>query len=100
MTDIDPAVYRKAAAVIRKGGLVKGAFSTGYGYCTLGAIGYNHTAMQEGTARATVLADLIGNVHQENPAKVISAWNDAEERTPDDVITLLEQAAEKLEANR
>jgi hypothetical protein len=105
MTDIDPAVYRTAADRIRKGGLIKGDYSDGQGnYCTLGAVGWPGTTYIQSIARAELLADLIGYTPELYDLKgapaIVTHWNDAEERTAEDVITLLEQAAEKLEANR
>jgi hypothetical protein len=102
----DPAVYRKAADVIREGGLAKGVYGTDGGqHCLVGAM---FQAKQDlhlrvtADAEARYLAELLGLPGRANEISHygVAVWNDAPERRPEDVITLLEQAAEKLEADR
>lgn len=113
-TDIDPSVYRKAAAAIRTGGLEKNAYgpidSDRQPHCTVGAL--RHATGQPWVSFSILgpLADLLGPQpcpcgHAdcgicEDPFGVITRWNDADGRTQDEVLLLLEQAAEKLEADR
>lgn len=111
-TDIDPAVYRKAAQVIRTGGLTQGAFFTDDGkHCTVGALRTLTGSLPETYRFLPLLADLIGGPQPcpcggtgcgtaLDPYGNVTRWNDHPQRTPDDVLLLLEQAAEKLEADR
>lgn len=108
----DPALLRKAADIIHEGGLSKGLFSTDDGrHCTVGALleaAYGETVWEEGRPDtsnpivyegAQALAQVVapGNLATLLP---IYNWNDALERTAEDVIDAFEQAAQQLEANR
>lgn len=114
MSDIDPAVYRKAADVIRKSGLEKNNYgdmnTDRVPHCTIGALRYATGQPWVSFSILGPLADLLGpqpcpcgNANCgicEDPFSAITRWNDHPQRTPDDVLLLLEQAAEKLEADR
>jgi hypothetical protein len=109
VSTLDPAVYRRAADVIRQGGLAKRAYRSGSTHCTVGAL---RTARQLDALVGSPLADepwtvplaeMLGLPIGDAPCHagaLITVWNDEEERTEQDVILLLEQAAEKLEADR
>lgn len=109
MTALDPAVYRRAADVIRTGGLAKGVYRRGTTHCVVGALRVaRQRDPQAGSFRSDVpwttpLSEMLGlAVLPDNPfqtIRVVSQWNDAPERTPEEVVTLLEQVAEKLEAD-
>jgi hypothetical protein len=97
---------RAAADLIRKGGLAKGSFyrrpaGEDTSYCTVGAIVETHgdyiLSFMDSPALVKV-RELLGIVDPAHPWIAIARWNDQPERTDKDVITLLEQAAEKLEA--
>jgi hypothetical protein len=107
-TDVDPTVYRQAADVLRHDSWGQGRLHGSDGtHCLVGALcvvtGKNGNLLAKVEPELTPLADLLGG----NPACggelaeiVIINWNDADGRTADEVVTLLEQAAEKLEADR
>jgi hypothetical protein len=102
MTTLDPAIYRKAAHVIATGGLAKGTFSrpdlAPVPHCTVGALmEATGRALDNHSTEVEFLDHLLGIAPCGIPASV-TRWNDRPETTADDVITLLEQAAEKLEA--
>jgi hypothetical protein len=97
-----PGDYRSAAGVIKRHGLAQEAFHDEDGYCTVGAL---REVMGVGTGAIDLhpLADMLGSTPgpvKLNAFDVVTGWNDMHGRTPEDVITLLEQAAEKLEADR
>jgi hypothetical protein len=104
-----PDILRKAANVVRKG-WVQGELEDPMGrHCALGALRtvsdvelYTMPLPQDPVfAEVTLLADLIGpNPHTTDAHSTLTDWNDEPGRTADDVITLLEQAAEKAEADR
>jgi hypothetical protein len=113
------ALYRGAARVIREGGLAKGTFTDGESHCTVGAL--DVAAIKQGLPSVRYrdpgqvlphLADVLGYTPTVecscgDPActlrdaafVAITQWNDQPGTTERDVITLLEQAAEKLEAD-
>jgi RNAse (barnase) inhibitor barstar len=98
-----PEILRKAADVIRTGGLVKGTFDTRDGqHCTVGALwaAVGGNVMENLDAEVDVLAEMIGVGPGLMSSTAIFHWNDQPETTAEDVVTLLEQAAEKLEAAR
>jgi hypothetical protein len=97
-TKARPEVLRKAAQVLREGGWVQGALQTSRGqHCTLGAL---WEALYGGSVQPEVnlLSELIGDTDS-SEWEVLIDWNDYDGRTEADVLTLLEQAAEKLEAD-
>lgn len=116
------ADFRRAAHIIRTGGLAKGTYVNGVGeHCTAGAlrvthrgstVHYDRPRMQ---AELITLSELLGRTivpcycgkpdcctdeDGHTPLNVVAVWNDAGSRTTEDVVTLLEQAAEKLEADQ
>jgi hypothetical protein len=101
-----PEVLRKAAQVLREGGWVQGIVETPRGqHCTLGALRKalhyprsDHLLQPE----VDLLSELIGGAAPSGVWwwEAVSDWNDAVGRTAADAITLLEQAAEKAEADR
>lgn len=96
----DPAVFHQAAERILTGGHTKGTFKENGRYCIVGALlpggVRRNLALYPRQEEVQLLAELLGI-----PAtlRCIIQWNDARERTAEDVLTLLEQAAEKAEAN-
>jgi hypothetical protein len=108
VTTHDPAVYRKAADDIRKKGLKKGSFTGLDGsHCTMGALMHvtdNPHLLDLDDPYIITLSDMIGfdpdNVEKLARTQFIAVWNDKRERTVWDVVGLLEQAAEKAEADR
>jgi hypothetical protein len=111
MTTLDPAYYRKAADIIDTGGLAKGAYVCHVlgrtEHCTVGAL---QEATGEGLVNSSpevqYLGHLLGlppgcdcdNLHCGDIVSV-TRWNDQPQTTAADVIALLTEAAEKLEAN-
>jgi hypothetical protein len=106
MTTLDPAVYRKAADVIREGGLTKGVFYRPdldpVPHCTVGAL-------QQATGKelcnvspeVRYLGHLLGLCGCGCSRGIsVTRWNDRPQTTAADVIALLTEAAEKLEANQ
>jgi hypothetical protein len=109
MTTLDPAVYRKAAHVIREGGLAKGSFAVrqsdgGMAHCTVGAL--REATGQQELYDASPEVQYLGHLLGLTPcncgcgAPRVVDWNDRPQTTADDVIALLTEAAEKLEANQ
>ncbi len=94
--------YRRAAEIIRTGGLAKGEYETFDGeHCTIGALreASGESELIEGKLLDPV-ADLIGRKPAETTFTTITIWNDVDGRTVEDVVALLEQVAEKVEANQ
>jgi hypothetical protein len=110
MTTLDPAIYRKAAHVIREGGLTKGSYYRldldPVPHCTVGALqkATGQRELYNGAPEVQYLGHLLGLPPDggcgDNGLTRVTRWNDRPETTAEDVITLLEQAAEKLEANQ
>lgn len=101
----DPADYRAAANLIRAGGLAKRTYrnpETG-GHCTIGALAEvtgKDTSSVMSSGLLDPLCQLLGASDPRHSILFtrITNWNDLDNTTEDDVILLLEQAAEKLEA--
>jgi hypothetical protein len=96
-------VYRAAAADIREHGLAKGDYVVGASHCTVGALQSAALTHPEVNIQreAHYLAGLLGlDTGRFEMHYGVAYWNDREETTADDVVTLLEQAAEKLEADQ
>lgn len=102
--------YRAAADVIKRYGLAKQAYHSEDGYCTAGALRYVTGRVRAVEAPEIVeLAKLIGGYHacqnpdcaglgaHSNAFDVVTDWNDDPNTTPEDVIGLLEQAANEME---
>jgi len=98
---------RAAADHIEKYGLHKGAMyaeqgavvEQGIPCCTVGALhafGVNDDPVREAVARAAG-PDVWDDYNQVDE---IPIWNDADERTADEVVAALRKAADKLEADR
>jgi hypothetical protein len=107
MTTLNPAHYRKAAQVIREGGLAKGGFAVRQSdgrtaYCIVGALcqatGQNLYNDPEVQYLGHHLGLLASPGYRSCDVTQITRWNDRPETTANDVITLLTEAAEKLEA--
>lgn len=105
----DPALLRKAAQIIRDGGLSKGLFHTGDGkHCSVGALleaahgegAWKHPVNPDDPAVAQEIRAL-GEVVVPGGINTmwipIYNWNDDLHRTPEDVINAFEQAAQQLE---
>ena len=95
-------VLAGAANLIESGGLAKGNFIDGLCYCVRGAIcqaaGINVHAPDKTGAEAFLaqhLGDAPGNGSRHGSFLV--RWNDAPERTKDDVVRALREAAAKAE---
>jgi hypothetical protein len=100
----NPATFRAAAQLIRDKGLAKGTFGVtpDSPHCTVGALRTVNPGVSywvDDNEDLRVLGGLLG-LNGEFLWADIALWNDREETTEQDVITLLEQAAEKLEADR
>lgn len=101
--------FRRAAEVIRIGGLTKNAYEDDTRHCAIGALmaarGVSMWNVTSVWPEVSYLVDLLGGSGVSRPNTVVPGsdmvadWNDRADRTADDVITLLEQAAEKLEAD-
>lgn len=109
-----PDVLRGGAAVIREDGLTKGTFAKVLdvhgqqtAHCTVGAlmaaVGDHQLDIRSVQPEIDLLVQMLGcpPLHNNSSSVVgIYSWNDAARRTADDVTTLLEQAAEKAEADQ
>jgi hypothetical protein len=109
MTDRRAAIYREAAEVLRKDGWTQ---HTGLNYAgnrcltnatTMVALKRGINSIDLGFCgfdQANIFLPLIMALREQwawnGP---LTGWNDQPERTADEVITLLEQTAEKLEAD-
>jgi hypothetical protein len=110
ITISDPEItardFRAAADRIRTGGLIKGAYHDGQGYCTVGALTYDGLSYSRYHQELTLLGQLIGVQFEpcpcgepsclvadgRSPHSVVTNWNDDPERTVEEVIALLERA--------
>jgi hypothetical protein len=108
MTTLDPAIYRKAAQVIHEGGLAKGTYYRKdldpVPHCTVGAL-QKATGQRElcnVSPEVRYLSHLLGPTPCDCDCGFtsisVTRWNDRPDTTADDVIALLTEAAEKLEA--
>jgi hypothetical protein len=108
MTTLDPAVYRRAAQVIREGGLAKGGFAVrqsdgGMAHCTVGALREaTGQSLSNVSPEVRYLGHLLGlpdcGCGCGFTSISVARWNDRPDTTTEDVIALLTEAAEKLEA--
>ncbi|MGW7087612.1 DUF6197 family protein [Streptomyces sp. NPDC054871] len=117
MTTNLAVVYQQAADVIRANGHYKGAYwgrpETGVGIeyaasecpvCAVGALSVAVTGSpvpQADEVDPVIIAfasRMFGPVNAEAAVVRLAAWNDAPERTPDDVIAALENAAKPVAA--
>lgn len=112
----DPATFRQAAQVIETGGLEKKRYGPvnrmDRPHCTVGALYAAHGNMTVSIhPEVAYLAEMLGVAGvagpvcgccgvQGNAIGQIANWNDADETTQQDVVDLLTQAAQKLEADR
>lgn len=117
----DPGIFRSAADVIRENGLNKGEFSARFRHtdsplacCTAGALqliasGVPDLASKEADAAMLwLLEKALPDVSMDTAihdqpgglAEPIALWNDAPERTADEVIAAFERAAVAAEAER
>jgi hypothetical protein len=99
---ITPRQYRKAATLVRQRGKATGCFIDAENrVCTAGALQHLYlTTEDEHEALRQVAAMLGWAYEQSGPTALgtITNWNDRPDTTTEDVALLLEQAAEKLEA--
>lgn len=106
MSHEDAAIYRDAAQIIREGGLSKGCYGPrtvrAVPHCTAGAVRAAAGSAWMSEMPLLLLADLLGRQGDQAPRilNTIADWNDQPDRTAADVILLLEQAAEKAEADQ
>jgi hypothetical protein len=102
-----PDILTKAAEIIEAGGLGKGRFLTRGGrHCTVGALmeanggGVDLDNMTSIRPEVSLLTDLLGTRKAgERDCGSVYIWNDEGDRTADEVVELLRQAAEKAEAD-
>ncbi len=94
MSAVTPAeVARKAADLIERDGWCQGRFRNGRRRCLVAALDdVSHEAVTELAVVRVVLKEHTGE-------RWSSDWNDAPERTADEVIALLRQVANELEAS-
>jgi hypothetical protein len=104
VTDERVAVYRKAAELLRQDGWTQGAFFDETGkHCLVAAVraaNLEITSEWEFPLSAGLKYQLHKTLREQWGSRLsLTWWNDAPGRTADEVITLLEQTAEKLEAD-
>jgi hypothetical protein len=101
---ITPGQYRNAAAQVRRRGKATGSFQDADGrVCTAGALQFAfHDTLDEGLALRQVARMLgwAGDDSSLGSLTAVATWNDQPHITAEDVALLLEQAAEKLEAEQ
>lgn len=105
MTEARPHVFRDAITILRDGGLTKGNFKSTVdnSHCTVGALcsatdgRFNYASSV--TPEIALLVDLLRPQLDPcpSPACRIYRWNDKPERTVEEVIAVLELAAELAE---
>lgn len=91
-------VYRGAASLIRKHGWVQGQLGNGkLGFCLVGGV---RQFLAPGSIPIFVRSDegpVIERLRYLTGYQLLGCWNDKPERTVEDVLTLLEQAATEAE---
>ena len=93
----DSQICRDAAQIIRERGHAKGELKTNDGrLCLIGAL-YEVLGEQEERPPVLVTWPPYLAVRRVLADRWVSLWNDAPERTPEEVIAALETAADKLE---
>lgn len=100
MTTLDPGIYHQAADTLRRDGLGKNGFHTLAGeHCVVGALmtAVGTKDFMEVFDYAALLAEMLGGTAG---FFTVVTWSDWPDVTTDDAVALLEQAAEKLAANR
>ena len=99
-------VWFKAAGIIAEGGLCKGVYHCGYEHCTIGAIfkALGHRPEDDAwritesihVKAATAFRAFSGEALENNDSEAVPRWNDAEERTQEDVVRVLRKIGEAL----
>lgn len=106
MTVTKKQILIKAADIVRERGLHKGSLISDSGCpCTVGALGLANSSDDVpdfdepiNELQFAIAKELgLSTKSDVTPSLVIGRWNDAPERTGDDVIALFERVAEKLE---
>jgi hypothetical protein len=100
---ITPRQYRKAAALVRQRGKATGCFIDAENrVCAAGALQHLYLTTEDEKEALRQVAAMLGWVTYGTSGLTalgtITAWNDRPDTTTEDVAQLLEQAAEKLEA--
>jgi hypothetical protein len=99
---ITPRQYRKAATLVRQRGKAIGCFIDADGrVCTAGALQHLYLTSKDEKEALQQVATMLGWTGRESSRGalgIIADWNDRSDTTTEDVAQLLEQAAEKLEA--
>lgn len=97
-------IYTRAADIIRERGWVQGQYSTEDGVCLVGALTEAEIELHIHTMSAVLnIAAIL--IHKEGSdegfdttTKSITGWNDVDHRIEDEVIGLLKEAADMMEA--
>jgi len=87
-------ILESAAFVIGTGHHAKGRFWDGYGWCALGAMGSADLELRGNEDAHAVALDALQRVI--GGVATIAAWNDAPERTPEEVEAAMLKAAARL----
>lgn len=106
-TDL-PAVFRRAAEIIKTGGHHKGGFYERGAYCAVGALwaagdpcgnlpGEDQVSALAAEATAFLSRRVPSPVDDEEPVERVAWWNDATARTAAEVVAELELAAAAAE---
>jgi hypothetical protein len=99
---ITPRQYRTAAALVRRRGKATGCFIDAENrVCAVGALQHLYLTTKDEKEALQQVADMLGWADGKSGRTALGTivdWNDHPSTTAEDVAQLLEQAAEKLEA--